>query len=304
MSTFTPRRSIGRTGFVATQVGQGDLADRSQPKEKLVALLRRALDAGINVLDTAPAYEHGFSEELVGEAVRGFGRREAVFVIDKVDELQAPVLPQVDASLARLGLDHADLFALHNLSTMELWDASVAPGGALEQLDDAVRAGKARFRGISSHHPDVLRAALKSGRCDVVMFPVGPFVDRRYVSEILPLAKSKGVGTVAFKTFGGGKLVADSTGYNQPLPGASSVPAVPRLPHLGIGECVRYTLTRDPDVALLGLSSAEEQDAAFAAVRDAVPLAPEQLKELERYASDAVQGKGPCWWNPDPYAKD
>jgi aryl-alcohol dehydrogenase-like predicted oxidoreductase len=49
------------------------------------------------------------------------------------------------------------------------------------------------------------------------MFPVGPFVDRRYVDEILPLARRKGVGTVCFKTFGAGKLLGDTAGYNQPL---------------------------------------------------------------------------------------
>ena len=49
------------------------------------------------------------------------------------------------------------------------------------------------------------------------MFPVGPFCDRRYIEEILPLARQKGVGTVCFKTFGAGKLLGDTTGYSRPL---------------------------------------------------------------------------------------
>src|SRR4051794_15020503 len=183
---FAPRRELGRTGFVATALGLGDLADRTVPLEVCVATARRALDAGLNVIDTAPNYEDGYSEEVVGRAVRGV--RERVFVIDKVDDLEASVGPQVDASLGRLGLGHADAFVFHNLSSMDVFGRLCHPGGGFDQLAACVAAGKARCRGISSHHPDVLRAALAAGVCDLVMFPVGPFVDPRYVTEVLPLA--------------------------------------------------------------------------------------------------------------------
>src|ERR671930_2199864 len=99
---FRPRRSLGRTGFVATRIGQGDVADRSIPKERCVAIVRRALDAGVNVVDTAPMYEDGYSEEIVGEAMRG--RRDGILLVDKIDDLDVPVTPQLDASLGRLGL--------------------------------------------------------------------------------------------------------------------------------------------------------------------------------------------------------
>src|SRR6187402_1176524 len=107
---FAPRRELGRTGFVATALGIGDLADRSVPLETCVATARRVLDAGLNVIDTAPNYEDGYSEQVVGAAVRALPERGRVFVIDKVDELEAPVGAQVDASLARLGLPYADAF--------------------------------------------------------------------------------------------------------------------------------------------------------------------------------------------------
>ncbi|WP_439626978.1 aldo/keto reductase [Gemmata sp.] len=213
---FAPRRELGRTGFVATALGIGDLADRGVPIETCVAKERRAIDAGLNVIDTAPNYEDGYSEEIVGRTVRE-RPRDSVFVIDKVDHHDRPVGPQIDASLARLGLGHADLFVFHGLSAMDAFDRLSGPGGGFDQLADAVRAGRCRFRGVSSHSPEVLRAALDAGVCDVVLFPVGPFVDTRYVTEVLPLAKSLGVGTVCFKAFGAGKLVGDTSGYNQPL---------------------------------------------------------------------------------------
>ncbi|HVZ37242.1 MAG TPA: aldo/keto reductase, partial [Polyangiaceae bacterium] len=105
---FEPRRELGRTGFRATRIGAGDLADRSLPLETCVRTLRRALDAGVNLVDTAPNYEDGYSEQIVGAALAG--RRQGIFVVDKVDHWERPVLPQVGESLGRLRLSSVDLF--------------------------------------------------------------------------------------------------------------------------------------------------------------------------------------------------
>lgn len=302
---FHPRRMLGRTGFVASGLGIGDLADRQLPLAQLVATVRRAIDAGLNLIDTAPGYEAGYSEQIVGQAVKG--QRDGVFVIDKIDHLDQPVAPQIEASLTRLQMDYTDLCVFHNVSTMDAWTRVSAPGGGMEQLDDAIKAGKTRFKGISSHHPDVLAAAILSGLVDVMMFPVGPYVDRRYVDETLPLARQHRVGTVCFKTFGAGKLLGDTSGYNQPLQDWSCGQrraegqdlGQPLLPHLSVTQCVHYTLTCDPDVALLGLSDPDEQDAAFAAARAfEAPLDPEQMETIRRLAVAAVAHKGPCRWNP------
>jgi aryl-alcohol dehydrogenase-like predicted oxidoreductase len=302
---FHPRRVLGRTGFVATILGIGDLADRQVPRAQLVATLRRALDAGLNVIDTAPGYADGYSEEIVGQAVQGY--RENVFVIDKIDHLDQPVAPQIEASLKRLQMDATDLFVFHNVSTLTSWASLTALGGGMEQLEQTIGAGKARFKGISSHHPAVLAAAIPSGLVDVVMFPVGPYVDRRYEEEILPLARQYHVGTVCFKTFGAGKLLDDTSGYNQPLQEwppdmrrtTEHPSGQPRLPHLSVAQCVQYTLTCDPDVALLGLSFPHEQDVAFAAAQAfTTPLNPEQMATIRQLAVAAIAHKGPCWWNP------
>jgi aryl-alcohol dehydrogenase-like predicted oxidoreductase len=305
---FRPQRELGRTGFVATVLGIGDLADRNIPFETCVATLRRAIDAGLNVVDTAPGYEDGYSEEIVGAAVQVV--RDRLFIVDKIDDLEAPVAPQLDASLSRLGLDHTDAFVFHGLSSLEVFARLMAPGAGFDQLAECIRAGKTRFRGISSHDPDVLRAAITAGVCDIAMFPVGPFVDARYVDEILPLARAHGVGTICFKTFGAGKLLGDTVGYNQPLQlrprgklssgGVAEPQAV--LPRLTVSECLHYTLTLDPDVALLGLSFPNEQDQAFAAAASFAPLSAAQMEDIRRRAVDARRAKGPCWWNPDPEA--
>lgn len=302
---FSPRRELGRTGFVATALGAGDLADRSVPLERCVATLRRALDAGLNVVDTAPSYEQGYSEEIVGKALEG--RRKAVFLIDKIDHFDRPVMPQVDESLARLGTDHTDLFVFHGVSSFDAFRALARPGGPFDELEAARRAGKTRFRGISCHHPEVLAEALRSGLCDVVMFPIGPFVDARYVEQCLPLARDLRIGTVGFKTFGAGKLLGDTSGYGRPLEerprgkfssGGNSERPEAVLPRLGVAECLHYTMTLDPDVALLGLSFENEQDEAFAAARDFRPLSEGELSALRDRATRAMKHKGAVWWDP------
>ncbi|MGE3173466.1 MAG: aldo/keto reductase [Planctomycetota bacterium] len=290
---FAPRRPLGRTGFVASRIGQGDVADAAVPLDAGVATVRRALDAGVNLVDTAPNYENGRSERILAQALRG--RRDGVFVITKIDHLHAEVAPQLDGSLQRLEQERVDLLVFHACSTRADLDRLTRPGGGFDQLAAEVRRGRARFVGISSHDPEVLLAALAADVCDVVMFPLGPFVDRRYETEVLPAARATGAGTVCFKTFGAGKLVADTLGYQQPLPaGAGS------LPRLTVAECVRYTLTLDPDVALLGLGDAGEQDAAFAAALAFEPMTDRELAALRERAALAVAGKGPCWWNPSP----
>jgi len=301
---FRPRRPLGRCGFVATAVGIGDLADRSLPLETCVATLRRALDRGLNVVDTAPGYEDGYSEQIVGTALRG--RRDGVFVIDKIDHLDRPVAPQVDASLRRLGLEHVDLLVFHAVPDLATWERLAAPGGLFDELAACVRAGKTRFRGISCHDPDVLHAAVPSGLCDVVMFPVGPCVDRRYVDNVLPLCRRHGVGTVCFKTFGAGKLLGDTAGYGRPLQArprgkfgsGGREPGTPLLPHLTVTECVRYTLTIDPDVALLGMSLPNEVDAALTAAAAFEPLSPDECTAIEAAALRAIADKGGRHWDP------
>ena len=67
-----------------------------------------------------------------------------------------------------------------------------------------------------------------------------------------------------------------------------------------MAECLHYTLTLNPDVALLGLSFPNEQDAALKALADFQPLTAGQLEQVRQQAITAIEGKGPCWWNPTP----
>lgn len=67
---------------------------------------------------------------------------------------------------------------------------------------------------------------------------------------------------------------------------------------MSVAECLHYTLTLDPDVTLLGLSFPNEQDAAYAAFQSFRAVPSGQMSETRQHAAEAIQGKGPCWWNP------
>ena len=73
-------RPLGRTGFNASCIGFGDIADRNVPLEECVRTLHRAMDFGLNLIDTAPGYKSGYSEEIVGAALKE--KRERMFVIN------------------------------------------------------------------------------------------------------------------------------------------------------------------------------------------------------------------------------
>jgi 1-deoxyxylulose-5-phosphate synthase len=102
-------------------------------------------------------------------------------------------------------------------------------------------------------------------------------------------------------------VLGDNAGYGRPLAtrprgklsSGGSDDAAPELPRLSVEECVAFTFTHDPDVALLGLSFPNEQDAAFAAAEGVRALSHAELEQLRVRAAEAVRDKGPCWWNPE-----
>jgi hypothetical protein len=127
------------------------------------------------------------------------------------------------------------------------------------------------------------------------------------VETILPKAREMRVGTVCFKTFGAGKLLGDTCGYNQPLKerprgkfssGGTDAGSTPELPCLSVAECLHYTMTLSPDVALLGMSFPNEQDEVMKAFEAFRPLNDGELANIRERANIAIDGKGPCWWNP------
>jgi aryl-alcohol dehydrogenase (NADP+) len=183
------------------------------------ALIRAALEAGINVLDTANVYSGGSSEEITGRAVRDLARREEVVLATKVHGRMRPgpngaglsraaILHEIDASLTRLGTDYVDLYQIHR------WDPHTPIEETMEALHDVVRAGKARYLGASSMY------AWQFAKAQHVAQRHGwtPFVSmqnhynliyREEEREMLPLCADQGVGVIPWSPLARGRLTRD-----------------------------------------------------------------------------------------------
>ncbi|MEH3089016.1 MAG: aldo/keto reductase [Microbacterium arborescens] len=208
-------RTLGRTGIKVTPYALGAmmLGSFGNPdRREGVRIIHRALDAGINVIDTADRY--GDSEEVVGEALRG--RRDGVVlatkfhgpVDDDVNHRGASrrwIVAAVERSLRNLGTDHIDLYQLHRP------DPDTDIDETLSALTDLVRQGKVRAIGSSSMRgSEIVEAQWVAERRGFERFrteqPNYSILDREIEREILPVAQRYGMGTLVYSPLAGGAL--------------------------------------------------------------------------------------------------
>ena len=180
------------------------------------AVLRHAIELGVNFFDTANVYSDGGSEEITGDAIRRYARREEVVLATKVHGEMTPgpngwglsrkhILWQVDESLRRLGTDYIDLYQVHR------WDGSTPAAEILETLDGLVRAGKVRYLGASTMHAWQFARALSLQQANgwspfVSMQDHYNLIYREEEREMYPLCLEEGVGVLAYSPLARGRL--------------------------------------------------------------------------------------------------
>jgi aryl-alcohol dehydrogenase (NADP+) len=180
------------------------------------AIIKQALDAGINFLDTANVYSAGSSEEIVGKAVQDFVPREEVVIATKVHGQMRPgpnggglsrkaIIAELDASLRRLRTDYVDLYQIHR------WDYSTPIEETLEALHDVVREGKVRYIGASSMYAwqfskALYAAELRGWTRFVSMQNHYNLIYREEEREMLPLCADQGIGVIPWSPLARGRL--------------------------------------------------------------------------------------------------
>jgi aryl-alcohol dehydrogenase-like predicted oxidoreductase len=186
------------------------------------AIVRRALDAGVNLFDTADVYSRGQSEELLGRALKSSGvARHSVVVATKVRGTMSDaanegtgdinnrglsrkhILEAVDASLRRLGMDYVDLYQIHGV------DPATPIEETLEALNDVVRMGKALYIGVSNLAAWQIERALGiSERRGWAKFAsvqaYYSLVARDLEVDVLPMARTEGLGVLTWSPLAGG----------------------------------------------------------------------------------------------------
>jgi len=179
-------------------------------------IIKQALDAGINFLDTANVYSAGSSEEIVGKAVQDFVPREEVVIATKVHGQMRPgpnggglsrkvIFAELEASLRRLRTDYIDLYQIHR------WDYSTPIEETLEALHDVVREGKVRYIGASSMYAwqfakALYVAELRGWTRFVSMQNHYNLIYREEEREMLPLCADQSVGVIPWSPLARGRL--------------------------------------------------------------------------------------------------
>ena len=192
---------LGRTGLEVTRIGFGGIPIQRRSVEDAVEVIRKALDMGVGIIDTARVYTD--SEAKIGAAVRG--RSERPVVVTKTYERGADAARRdVDVSLWNLGVPSIDVYLLHNVGSVEALDRVTSRGGALEGLSRAKSDGAIRFIGISGHNPSVLQEALARDLFDVVEVPLNAIEQDSL--ELIEQARERDVATIIMKPLAGGAL--------------------------------------------------------------------------------------------------
>jgi aryl-alcohol dehydrogenase-like predicted oxidoreductase len=234
-------RSLGRTGVKVSSLCLGCMmfGGRAGPEESM-RIIDRALDAGINFLDTANVYNRGRSEEIVGEALRRNGRRHQVILATKVHGVmddadpnargnsRRHIIAQCEASLRRLQTDYIDLYQIHRPQP------DIPIDETLRALDDLIRAGKVRYIGTSTFAAwQVVEALWVSERYGLNRFvceqPPYNLLDRRVERELLPMARTFGIAVIPWSPLAGGLLTGKYRRGMEP-PADSRFAAVDRNP--------------------------------------------------------------------------
>ena len=210
-------RSLGRTGVLVSPLCLGAMNfGGPTPEDEAIRIIDRALDAGINIIDTANVYNAGESERIVGKALKRNGKRDQVVLATKVHgrvgdgpndrgNSRYHIMKACEDSLRRLQTDHIDLYQLHRPAL------DIPQDETLRALDDLVRQGKVRYIGCSTFPAWMVMEALAiSERYGLARFiseqPPYNLVDRRIENELIPLAQRYGLAILPWSPLAGGIL--------------------------------------------------------------------------------------------------
>lgn len=247
-------KTLGRTGLKVSRLGFGGIPIQRINQEEVNSIFAVCRELGINFIDTARGYTD--SEEKIGKAIAG-NRDQFCLASKSLHRSAAGLRDDLETCLSLLKTDYIDLYQLHNVSTLGMWEQAQAPGGALEAALKAQQQGLIRFIGISSHNNEVMQHMIKTDVFDTAQFPFN-VVESQFV-ESLNEANKHNMGTIAMKPLAGGSFLK---------------------PNLAL----RYLFGQDITTAIVGMDSVEQVRENYAALIQG-SLKAAELAELEAEAN-------------------
>jgi aryl-alcohol dehydrogenase-like predicted oxidoreductase len=216
---------LGKTGLTITRVGFGAWAIGGggwefgwgpQDDDESIAAIHRALDLGVNWIDTAAAYGFGRSEQMVGRALHGLAGERRPYIFTKASLLEGPgrvvvhsldrdsILREADASLDRLGIDAIDLYQVH----WPIPAADIEEGWAA--FAELKEQGLVRHIGVSNFTVEQLRRAQQIAPVETLQ-PQYSLIDRDAETGLLPVAEREAIGVVVYSPMASGLLTGAMT---------------------------------------------------------------------------------------------
>ncbi len=265
-----PYRTLGRTGEKVSLVGLGG-AHIGSPKDdqEAVRLIRTAIDSGMNFMDNGWAYGNGRCEMLMGKALRD-GYRRRVFLMTKLEgRTRALAERHIEDSLRRLEVETIDLMQVHEVIRMNDPERIFAPGGTMEALMAAKKAGKIRYIGFTGHKdPDIHLKMIQTGLAngftpDTVQMPLN-VLDPHYRSFeklVLPVLVKHNIGVLAMKPLASGTLLRSGAGVSAT-------------------EALQYVMNLPVSVVITGFNTMAHLEQAVQAAATFHPLKQEQVTAL------------------------
>ncbi len=241
---------LGKTGLKISRVGFGGIPIQRVDREQAKPLIVRLAQEGVNYIDTARGYT--VSEEYLGYAMEGL-RDKFILATKSMARTKETMEKDISISLQNLRTEYIDLYQVHNPSAKDL-EQVCAPGGALEALQEAKKAGKIGHIGITLHSVDLFREALELPWVETIMFPYN--IVETQAEELIARCAEKNIGFICMKPLAGGAL---------------------ENAHLAI----RFIM-QNPNVSVVIPGMAEEKEITqnIAAALDNAPLTEEEMAEI------------------------
>jgi uncharacterized protein len=262
-----PERPFGSTGFSVRVFSLGGQATLEQPDrtDDAVAIINRAIDLGVNYVDTAHVYGQGVSETYYGQVLKT--RRKEVFLATKTrDRGYDGSMRQLETSLKRLQTDSIDLWQIHNVRTEEDLQQMFADDGAVKALEAARDQKIVRFIGVTGHRdPFILKTAIERHPFDSVLVALNA-ADRHkssFIEHLLPTAVEKKMAIIGMKVPARGEIFR---------PGGITT----------MTEAMSYVLTLPVSTIIVGISKLEELEENVRIAKNFAPLGKDQMERLEQ----------------------
>lgn len=242
---------LGKTGLKVSMMGLGGIPIQRIDAAGTRILIEKLVENGINYIDTARGYS--VSEQYLGEALDGL-RDKFILATKSMALTKDNMAKDVDISLKNMRTDYIDLYQFHNPSLVQL-EQIIAPGGALEALQEAKAAGKIGHIGLTTHSAKVFEKALEFDLVETVMFPYN--LVETHGEELIQKCSENNVGFIAMKPLAGG-AIEDPT------------------------LALRY-ISKNAGVSVVipGMAEISELDQNLAAVNDTAPLTDIELEKID-----------------------